>query len=271
GGAGGQAGPDLSSLGGSSQIPYLFESILDPSAKLKDQYQTVVVETTDGRILTGIVTEDGPSQMRLRDGKDVLRTISRNDIEHTQPSPVSLMPAELTQSLRRDELIDLVRFLSELGREGAYRIPTEQFVRTWQVLQPSEQLTRQLAQAPAASLLVADQDQFDWQSVYSTVAGNLPLADLPRIGSLSVARFAIETANPGKVRFRLNDTTGLWVSVDKQTISADDLSDRQATVTLDKGTHTVTILVDRATRFKPLRIMLADVEDGATVQLIGGK
>ncbi len=34
------------------------------------------------------------------------------------PSPVSLLPPGLTASLRRDELVDLLRYLSSLGKES---------------------------------------------------------------------------------------------------------------------------------------------------------
>ena len=46
------------------------------------------------------------------------------------------MPAGLTDTLTRDELVDLVRFLSELGKIGPYSVGQARVVRRWQVLQP---------------------------------------------------------------------------------------------------------------------------------------
>ena len=45
GGAGGKVGPDMGSIGGSAQIDYLVQSLLDPNAKVKEGYHTVIVVT----------------------------------------------------------------------------------------------------------------------------------------------------------------------------------------------------------------------------------
>ena len=47
GGAGGKVGPDMGSIGGSAQIDYLVESLLDPNAKVKEGYHTVIAVTDD--------------------------------------------------------------------------------------------------------------------------------------------------------------------------------------------------------------------------------
>ena len=49
-------------------------------------------------------------------------------------APVSLMPPGLTSMLRKDEFLDLVRFLSELGKEGKYKVPAGRFARRWRVI-----------------------------------------------------------------------------------------------------------------------------------------
>ena len=46
------------------------------------------------------------------------KNIKTSVIEKKEISPVSLMPPGLTASLRKDEFIDLMSFLSALGKEG---------------------------------------------------------------------------------------------------------------------------------------------------------
>ena len=56
-GEGGQVGPDLSGLGGSARVGDILSSLLEPSATIKQGYQTAHVVTVDGRIVSGIVQQ----------------------------------------------------------------------------------------------------------------------------------------------------------------------------------------------------------------------
>jgi putative heme-binding domain-containing protein len=117
GGKGGQVGPDLSSLGGSARLADILQSIVNPNAKIKEGYQTTEVITGDGRIVTGVVVQRTPTHIQLRDAKDRVITIPNDEIDELSGSAISIMPRGLTKSLRRDELVDLLRYLSALGRE----------------------------------------------------------------------------------------------------------------------------------------------------------
>jgi hypothetical protein len=44
-------------------------------------------------------------------------SVPNGDLEKLDASPVSLMPPGLTDRLRRDELIDLMRFLTSRGKK----------------------------------------------------------------------------------------------------------------------------------------------------------
>src|SRR5213075_2100255 len=50
---GGSFGPDLSGLAGRFSVRDLLESVVDPSKVISDQYQAVIIRTTDGKIVTG--------------------------------------------------------------------------------------------------------------------------------------------------------------------------------------------------------------------------
>ena len=71
--------------------------------------------TDDGQVVTGIQVSRSDEELVLRDaiGKEV--KIPTADIDE-ESGGTSLMPAGLIDGLSREELADLVRYLSELGR-----------------------------------------------------------------------------------------------------------------------------------------------------------
>ena len=110
-GAGGQVGPDMTSLGASAQIDYLVESILVPNKAVKENYHSLVIETKSGKVLNGVKIRENGTELVLRNAEDVELSIPIADIEE-RVNGGSIMPAGLTDTLTEQELIDLVRFLS---------------------------------------------------------------------------------------------------------------------------------------------------------------
>ena len=136
-GAGGAIGPDLVSLGSSAPIDYIVDSLLEPAKKIKEGYHTTVVTTKQGEVITGGLVRDSDSELVLRMVDGSFKNIKTSVIEKKEISPVSLMPPGLTASLRKDEFIDLMSFLSALGKEGEYKVPSGRQVRRWRVLPTS--------------------------------------------------------------------------------------------------------------------------------------
>ena len=122
GGAGGAFGPDLVSIGASAQPDYLVDSMLDPNKAIKEGYHSVVVALDDGRTLSGVKVRETDKDLILRDAEDRELAIPIKSIDD-QAQGKSLMPAGLVDQLTRDELRDLVRFMTELGKVGgAYQL-----------------------------------------------------------------------------------------------------------------------------------------------------
>ena len=255
-GAGGQVGPDLASIGTTAAPDYLVQSLLEPSAKIKENYETASVLTNDGVIIGGVVRRQSKSEVVILDGSAKIHVVPLGQIEEMHVSTTSLMPNELIASLRRDELVDLIRFLSELGKEGPYRATTEPVVRTWSVLQPSDQMERRL-RLSAEALLNNDVAQEDWLPACGTVAGHLPLTDLPRLANnrLSAGRFQIEVTTAGSIGLRFKEPAGLRVWVDGSPLAVR----REVTTNLSEGRHSITVVIDRTQRTAPLRVTLLDV------------
>jgi putative heme-binding domain-containing protein len=61
------AGPDLARDRRGLSPADLIRSVLDPSHEVRKGYETVTVATTDGRTLTGLLVEDRPDALVLRD------------------------------------------------------------------------------------------------------------------------------------------------------------------------------------------------------------
>lgn len=276
GGAGGRVGPDMLSLGSSAQIDYIAESLLAPNKKVKENFNSLVVVTDDGKVRSGIKLRQTDTDLLLRDAEDNEFAIPLKKIEE-QSNGASLMPAGLADKLTRTELIDLICFLSELGKAGDFQISKQQLVRRWQTLAPTEAAIMQLRRVSYAS--VAQNDAaLTWTPAYSTVAGELPLTGLPELripfrakeGQLGAAftRFELEVTAPGQARLVLNSTDGLSAWLDANPIKLE----KETLLDLPTGRHRITFAVELSQRNVPLRVEIADVPgSNAKVQLVGGK
>jgi putative heme-binding domain-containing protein len=270
-GCGGQVGPDLSSVGASAQVDYLIESILLPSKAIKENYHSLIVNTTRGLTYTGIKVQELADRLVLRTKDDTEVVIPIKDIDERENSKVSLMPDGLTDTLTRGELVDLVRFLSELGKVGPYAVSKARLVRRWQTLEATPESVRLLENDAAAA--AGDNPALLWSPAYSTVAGELPLDDAPHLelakgGKLAVVRCQLDATTPGAVRLRLNGARGVRLWLGRQAVDAKDVTE----LTLPAGVHTLTLVVDAAERREPLRCELEDAPGSeARVRVVGGK
>ncbi len=112
-GIGGQIGPDLSAIGKKAGKQDLLESILMPSKAIADQFVNWQIETTRGQSLLGIIVEETPTAITLRDGNGKDTRIDKKDIENRTKSPKSPMPDDLLAYMTEDDLVDIVAYLAE--------------------------------------------------------------------------------------------------------------------------------------------------------------
>ncbi len=209
----------------------------------------------------------------LRDAEDREVAIPLSTIDE-QKAGGSLMPAGLTDALTRGELVDLVRFLSELGKVGPYSVAKSPVARRWQVLVPDQKDLLFKVQVHGYTAVVADAS-LAWTPAYSRVSGTLADDDVPTVKTLNdapkigLARCQVEVSTPGAVRFKLPKAPGLKVWVDANRIETADTID----VDLAPGVHTVTLLVVKdAPNPAGLRLELQDVPGSpARAQMVLGK
>ncbi len=115
---GGANGPDLTAAAGRFSVRDLLESIVEPSKVISDQYAAVVITTTDGKTVTGRIINLNGDDMHVN--TDMLNpgatvTVNRKKVESMEPSKVSMMPTGLLDTLKEDEVLDLVAFLLSRG------------------------------------------------------------------------------------------------------------------------------------------------------------
>ena len=118
---GGATGPDLTQAGGRFQVRDLVEAIVDPSKVVSDQYKASIVQTADGRVVTGRIVSESPEKIVVvTDPEDATKfvEIARSDIEELLPASESLMPKGLLDSLNEAEVLDLVAYVLSKGHRG---------------------------------------------------------------------------------------------------------------------------------------------------------
>ncbi|MBC7854878.1 MAG: sorbosone dehydrogenase [Pirellulaceae bacterium] len=278
GGAGGVVGPDLVSIGASAQVDYLIESMITPSSKIKEGFHSKLVLDADGQQYTGVVVREDGQTVVLRSAEDKLVTIAKTNIEQIKDSTRSLMPDGAADALTRAELVDLVRFLSEIGKVGGqYTVGQKRVVRRWQSLvwtKEAQTLLNRTSYDSAAS----DSPALTWDSAYSTVAGELPLDPLPSFvvhqgqDPTTFVRAELDVSTAGKAKLLVSaaavgNKVSLWVD-GKPT----PLAGRVAILELDKGRHTLTISVGTTAQVTFLTVELQDIAGSpAQVQIVGGK
>jgi putative membrane-bound dehydrogenase-like protein len=114
GGTGGKIGPDLSSIGKKASRENLLESILLPSKAIADQYVTWLVATNGGLLVSGLLVEETPDSITVRDANGKDTKIDKKEIESRTKSPTSLMPSDLLAYMTEEDLLDIVEYLLEL-------------------------------------------------------------------------------------------------------------------------------------------------------------
>jgi putative heme-binding domain-containing protein len=117
--SGGQIGPDLSNVSKRYNRRALLESIVHPAKQIDPKYALSTYVLVNGKVVTGRV--DGVNSRTLTLETDPIAqtkvTIRRDEIEATSPAKSSPMPSGLLNYFSKDEIRDLLTFLSHSHEE----------------------------------------------------------------------------------------------------------------------------------------------------------
>ncbi len=110
-GEGQDVGPDLTS-NGRNDFDQLISNVFDPNMVIGPGYQATTIATSDGRILSGLLVENGKERviLKLQGGK--AETIQRSQVEEMKTGELSLMPDSFETQLTPQDIVDLCAFLS---------------------------------------------------------------------------------------------------------------------------------------------------------------
>lgn len=109
-GQGGEVGPDLTGIKNQPADAILLHTIM-PNYEVYPSYQTVVIETNDGRSLSGWVVTETDNGVTIRTASGADETIMRENIASLSNTGQSLMPDGLEKTMSKEEMAGLIRYL----------------------------------------------------------------------------------------------------------------------------------------------------------------
>jgi putative heme-binding domain-containing protein len=247
GGVGAKVGPDLTSLGASAQLDYIIESVYYPNKQIKEGYNSFLVDTKDGETLSGIFVRQNDREYVIRTAGDQEVAIPRANILSIKPGG-SLMPSGLADNLSAQEQIDLFRFLSELGKPGAFDASKPNVARSWRVAAaarvPEQDRAREFASGNFAGA--------SWHSAPSLVDGELLRDDLKTAAGANAGEILVaskfRTGASGPVSLHLSAPPDARIWVDGKPAS------EPLRLQLSSAVHDIVVEINTARMPKSLRL-----------------
>jgi putative membrane-bound dehydrogenase-like protein len=113
-GTGGKVGPELTGSN-RANLEYLLSNILDPSAVMAKEYQPSTIETSDGRVVTGVIKQQTDQVLTIQTANEVV-LVPRDEVEKLTPSTQSMMPDDILKPLAEREVRSLVAYLASAAQ-----------------------------------------------------------------------------------------------------------------------------------------------------------
>ena len=107
-------GPDLTQIGKKLDREKLLESLVDPSKTIESLFTAYLLETTDGRVVSGLMSKQSDREVILMQADRVEVRVPASDIERLVPQRKSLMPELLLSELTADQVRDILEYLTQL-------------------------------------------------------------------------------------------------------------------------------------------------------------
>ena len=107
-------GPTLDGIGKRYSRGEILENILEPSKKIDPKFQTWLIQTDDGKILSGLLESRTDEAVTIREATGKLLTVSVGNIELMVAQNKSLMPELQLRGLTPQDAADLLAWLASL-------------------------------------------------------------------------------------------------------------------------------------------------------------
>ena len=112
-GEGGEVGPDLSHVAAQKDRQYFLESIILPNKQIAQGFESVLVTLKNGSAYAGVLKSENAGELVINSPEDGLVTVKKSDVQSREKG-LSPMPEGMGQVLSREDLRNLVEFLSSL-------------------------------------------------------------------------------------------------------------------------------------------------------------
>ncbi len=109
-GTGGKIGPDLTGSN-RANLDYILLNSVDPSFDVPNAYKMELIQTVDGRLVSGVIAEEDAKRLILKTVEQPRLVITKEDIEARKTSPKSMMPDGQLDKMKPQQVMDLIKYL----------------------------------------------------------------------------------------------------------------------------------------------------------------
>ena len=108
------AGPTLATIGSKYDKRGLLDSILNPSAGIAPEYYVYILDTTSQGLVIGVIAEETSEEVLVRNEFGDEIRLKPDEITDRRKSDLSMMPEDIITTMSRDELVNLLEYLTTL-------------------------------------------------------------------------------------------------------------------------------------------------------------
>jgi putative heme-binding domain-containing protein len=109
---GNDVGPNLGTIKAWT-AEQILTNVLDPNREVSPNFALYIVETNDGRTLSGLITSETAGNLTLKRADGGTDTVLRSEIKTLTSPGISLMPEGLEAAITSQQMADLIAYLKQ--------------------------------------------------------------------------------------------------------------------------------------------------------------
>jgi putative heme-binding domain-containing protein len=110
GGQGAKVGPQLDGIG-SRGLDRLMEDVLDPNRNVDQSFRVTTLGLKNGQVVSGLLLREEGEVLIVADAQGKENRVPKSSVDERSISPMSPMPANLTEQIATDDFNRLMAFL----------------------------------------------------------------------------------------------------------------------------------------------------------------